>query len=405
MKLHIPKTYYVRFQERGDTVLGFAIPYQDSEHKEAKNFQTTRSTLEHWSTSEEGFILDNELASGYSIGDVISRWRTSNKVWRITDPRGFELEVPSHNLATLLAQCCIDKGVIQERCLWARGDDGQNYLISEGSPEYEEALSYTERRLTRVSLRELNRGDRVLLKEGAEVIYYGGFYRFDSTTPSDNNDLHAYEWAKRRYVYEVVLDADGNVPPERRVSEISTLHVSGRIEEADPALTDEEALAAVREVLALPAERYAWDPKGRDVYTLVKNTWDQLEKVLEPLDLAEEFGDFSDLPEAPDLWVMHDRGQQKWWVLTLRERDWEDMSAHCVRIEDPRTTPHSSFKYVRTLVERAGGYRWGYSPRMELSTRDISWRQVVQDPGKLTFYRVRFKGRKGAMLRVASNYR
>ena len=86
------------------------------------------------------FTHKNELLHGFQIGDVVSRYSTSNKLFRVRDPRGFVVEIPSENVAKMLKGCTVIKGHIQERAIWAR--EGSNHmLLTEGSDEYREAFS------------------------------------------------------------------------------------------------------------------------------------------------------------------------------------------------------------------------------------------------------------------------
>lgn len=66
----------------------------------------------------EEFISDNTPTTGFYVGSSVSRWSTSNKLFRVKDPRGFTVEIPTDNLATLLHHTTVVKGVVQEACCW-----------------------------------------------------------------------------------------------------------------------------------------------------------------------------------------------------------------------------------------------------------------------------------------------
>lgn len=72
-------------------------------------------------------IVDNTPIKGIYIGSSVSRWSTSNKLFRVNDPRGFTVEVPTDNIATLLHLTTVTHGVVEEECVWAR--EGSNHII------------------------------------------------------------------------------------------------------------------------------------------------------------------------------------------------------------------------------------------------------------------------------------
>jgi hypothetical protein len=78
--------------------------------------------------------LSNDPIDGFKVSNnVIRRYSTSNVLWRVEDPRGFELEIASENLNYLIQESGIAKGgVIEPRCVWVRMGSN-NYLIPEGT--------------------------------------------------------------------------------------------------------------------------------------------------------------------------------------------------------------------------------------------------------------------------------
>ncbi len=63
-------------------------------------------------------IIDNVPISGFRIQKSVSRWSTSNKVWRILDPRGFELEISTDCMEDILMEGDVSKGEIIGQCVW-----------------------------------------------------------------------------------------------------------------------------------------------------------------------------------------------------------------------------------------------------------------------------------------------
>ena len=96
-------------------------------------FASRRATGFNWARSktntpaDSGVIIDNIPVTGFYIGSSVSRWSTSNKLYRVHDPRGFVVEVPTDNIATLLHHCTVVKGIVQEECVWGR--EGTNHIL------------------------------------------------------------------------------------------------------------------------------------------------------------------------------------------------------------------------------------------------------------------------------------
>jgi hypothetical protein len=104
-------------------------------------------------------------------------WNSGNTVWRIADPRGFELEISSANFARIVDCTTLDKGAIAARCVWGRCGS-ENILLPESSDVFIEAQKETVRRSTTVKVGELAPGDVVDLLggyywEGGPATYLG----------------------------------------------------------------------------------------------------------------------------------------------------------------------------------------------------------------------------------------
>lgn len=234
----IPEKLYVTFQDRQNHILGFMSPFEDN-----AAFRKRRKTQLEWAYTGSGFIepdadlsgnlfykkwgryadlkdlggeiiqpsdfdptapnadddwccvkikaslqlepkvLDNIPATGFAIGDDIQRsggwFSNKNVVWRVLDPRGFQLEISSANLSRLLGYATLVNGVIQEKCVWAR-EGSANVLIPEGSDLYEELVESTNKKkfAKKLSLKDIDIGDIVTLLTDSDVEYrYLGLLR------------------------------------------------------------------------------------------------------------------------------------------------------------------------------------------------------------------------------------
>ena len=65
-------------------------------------------------------VWDNTPLTGFKIEKSVSRYSTSNQVWRILDPRNAEFEISTAVLEQIINDATILKGgVIDARCAWA----------------------------------------------------------------------------------------------------------------------------------------------------------------------------------------------------------------------------------------------------------------------------------------------
>ena len=114
--IKIPEKHYITFSSgRGeDAPLAFMTPYgTDSAAK--KRMDTADRWAGGWGQQKlsiEPKTVNNELLSGFKILTNVQRYSTSNVVWRILDPRGFELEISSGNMSMLLGLTTIENGTL-----------------------------------------------------------------------------------------------------------------------------------------------------------------------------------------------------------------------------------------------------------------------------------------------------
>lgn len=132
-----------------------------------------------------------------------------NVKWRITDPRGFDLEISSENFASVLACTTMVNGVIQGKCVWGRlGKD--NVLLPESSEPYIEASKLTAKVNANLTVKDMTTGDIVeLLNQNmsSQYEYLGGFKIH--CVKSKENDHYTREYqvlgaVKDRYIFRDV---------------------------------------------------------------------------------------------------------------------------------------------------------------------------------------------------------
>lgn len=211
---------YVGFQYRGKVTdgqlaelnkfLGFITPYEDNSAGEKR-----RTTVNTWAQKKVSYYagaqdangrsitseipmpaeylphtIKNELLEGFRITDDVKRtgWNGGNVVWRIWDPRGFELEISSSNLANIIDSVGIAaEGKIVGRCAWGRVGSN-NVLIPENSDVYKKMVDdqkLLDNRKQLISAKDMIAGDRVRTKNG-EGIFCGMVYAIVRNTKYDN---------------------------------------------------------------------------------------------------------------------------------------------------------------------------------------------------------------------------
>ena len=203
----IPEQYYVGFksQHEGTTPLGFATPYEAS-----KAFEKRKGTVDAWADCRGNRpaippqIIDNVLVEGFKIAEEVRRvyWGGGNVVWRMEDPRGWQFEITSSNLARILDCTTVINGVIQGKCVLGR-DKAQNVLLPENSEPYVQATVNTARANKKLSIKDVKPGDTVILKDGREGIYLGNYHV--AYASEKETDKRGYYNDQRKYSVDFLV--------------------------------------------------------------------------------------------------------------------------------------------------------------------------------------------------------
>lgn len=158
------------------------IPYGESAYEKRK---LKNATVKHDVVNE----YDNIPLPGFT---VVSPTRSSawNMNWVIIDPRGFTHSIDSFNLSDILTYTGITEGLIQDKCVWVRQDQGTGMiLLPMSDPRYAEVVKNTELIENRATLDTINIGDTVSLQSGITGIYRGVMSLFEQvvTLPYDSS--------------------------------------------------------------------------------------------------------------------------------------------------------------------------------------------------------------------------
>ena len=184
--MQIPEKIFVA--KRGDNTLAYVTYCEDN-----AAFQKRKATGLSWARLSEngGEVLENTLLSNYSILNNVSRWTTSNVVWRILDPRGFEFEIYSGNMMELLRTATIEAGIIKDRCILSF-DNGKPVLLPENSEPYLKAVEAT--RVIKSSNKTTLTLNSVYIDDKANVFQYLGNVNIIREEIDDN--YRGYDWTR-----------------------------------------------------------------------------------------------------------------------------------------------------------------------------------------------------------------
>lgn len=182
INIKIPSKHYVGMVKRkdGKIPLAFATPYGEDSAAQ-KRIETVDEWVKsnaRWSgnTAFPGTVIENIPLSGFRLtSDIRSSSYGGLDKWRIEDPRGFELEISSGNLARLLSVGMIDRGEITDQCVWGR-DGANNVLISVNTEEYKSAVENTKVAGLKTDWRTAKPGNTVLLQNNFRGVWLGRMY-------------------------------------------------------------------------------------------------------------------------------------------------------------------------------------------------------------------------------------
>jgi hypothetical protein len=140
---------------------------------ESSNEQKKLSSVLNKYNSIEDYV--NTPLPGFTLYKSDRKsWGSLDQSWLVIDPRGFLVRITSQNLEKILHVTGITEGLIQEKCIWAREDTQTKLtLVPISSPSYQEAVKNTELIEGKISIKDVEIGDRVITQGGLEGIFRG----------------------------------------------------------------------------------------------------------------------------------------------------------------------------------------------------------------------------------------
>lgn len=312
--IKFPAKHYVGFQarpSRDELPLGFMTP-----HGTDKAFEKRKDTVDRWAggwgydaqnKAEDKLpaqTYENKPMTGFKLGRNVRHgygWGQGNVKWRIEDPRGFELEISSPNLAQIMGFCTVQEGEILEDCIWARMG-AENILVPVNSDVYRATVRNTERASKSASLRDLNIGDTAILANGDEGIYYGVYYIYGVERYARTLTNTVQCSGKKRHVFLMQTPGEDGVSSRRFMRGVSSPKLA-EVFEGEKVLTHQEAEAIVngfiQEGIALneAGQNYS-DSIAVSIDQLDDNTWTRTQETTNYDELVQKLKDQN--PEYED---------------------------------------------------------------------------------------------------------
>jgi len=199
--LNISKQIYAGFdpsKTKYDLPEAEVVPFGESANEKKKLEGLThkyKSLAEYDNIPLPGFTLYK--ADRKNFGSL-------DQTWLVIDPRGFLVRISTDNLEKILHVTGITEGLIQERCVWAREDSQTKMtLVPTSSQSYIDAIKNTELIEGKVSIKDVEIGDTVIMQNGLQGIYRGTLSLYG---PSVENYKDAYAKPQvflRRQIVEI----------------------------------------------------------------------------------------------------------------------------------------------------------------------------------------------------------
>lgn len=152
-KVIVPSKIYVARSEYNLSVQGHMVrmPESDASNSEIKSFESRKRTADSNSPGKLPAIeIKNEPRSGFKIIGMSRRSRTQNVYWNIMHPEGFEFECTSDNMDSILQNCNIMCGGIQDEMFFTTNFK----LVSTNMPEYRNLIKI-KNEIKKVNMAEL----------------------------------------------------------------------------------------------------------------------------------------------------------------------------------------------------------------------------------------------------------
>lgn len=194
--MKLPEKFYVARQYRGaEEIVGFMVDATT----EGKTFDKKKAAADKWAgTSMSPIYIDNTPKSGFHIVTNVSRHSTSNVLWRVMHPDGFEFEIASDNFCDLLQTNTIQNGEIMSELFFTENKK----LVNKNTKLFASLLKKEEKKARmEEAMKELTPGSAFRFRDrdselGNQYIYMGRFHaicnglNYSYQIPSKSSLMH-----------------------------------------------------------------------------------------------------------------------------------------------------------------------------------------------------------------------
>jgi hypothetical protein len=215
----IPEKFYVtRVYRSAEEMLGWMVV---ADNEETKKFKQSKEKADRWATpyhnssqkAMEPVYIDNEPKTGFRMVTNVSRYSTSNVVWRIMHPEGFEFEITSDNLCDLLETNTIIEGEFQDALFFTHNKKLVNEktklfadLIAREEHKKEQKKNVQEVEVGNIitfPLEQTNNSSGINSPQSVTVVYCG---KYHAISISKNNCSEFTSKSSLKYVVKNVDD-------------------------------------------------------------------------------------------------------------------------------------------------------------------------------------------------------
>lgn len=208
------------------------IPFGNSSNEKKRLDGLTKRynvLKEHENIPLPGFTLYKTSRKNYGSADP---------TWLVIDPRGYLVRITNENLESILHVTGITEGLIQEKCVWAREDtQTKMILVPVSSESYIEATNNTALIEGKVSVKDLQIGDKVMLQNKLEGIFMGVQSLYGPVYGGYDSNHKAQAYLRRQII--MVEKHKYHYQTDAKILKV--------VEKTDKPITREEAVAAMNE--------------------------------------------------------------------------------------------------------------------------------------------------------------
>lgn len=203
--MKLPKKFYVARQYRGsEEIIGFMV---NADNENTKAYEKKKDSADRWSKNYGGkatlepIYIDNTPRTGFQMVTNVSRYSTSNVLWRVRHPEGFEFEITSGNMCDLLATNTMINGVFQEELFFTEN----KMLVNTNTQLFADMLEKQEKEDTqKQAVSELEPGNAIRVKNRSDTDYedYQYLGKYHVITVGLNTPLHNSAKSSLIHVFE-----------------------------------------------------------------------------------------------------------------------------------------------------------------------------------------------------------